>query len=931
MPVIDRAFIELNSNAGDVDRGFLGLIRTLAGANEAVKSQQEKVLALSNANSVLIGQTERLEAKHEALVKSLNSGKLGTEEMTKARKDESRMISQLDKLEEKTIQNKEALAKAQVKLDAATHKNSDTFKAFGSVLTNFLTHPLDTAQAGMGTLLERMGPTAVAIGGIATAAVAAGAGLFTFAANAAKSAEALRNMSTITGLTTQQLQALQEIQKEAGLEGLHLARSLGIINQEMAGGKMPMTGTDLVGVLNALRIANKESAADLRGGVLPLLDDLQKHLLGISDPAQRAELANKAFGKRLQEMIPLILNSTVSLTDQISAMEKAGVVWDDAAQNKLKRLDERIDILRRGWSAVALATQAAAGSLVDYAMRFVELPGDAKSAVAAADEALLKRGGKLDFPKSPFAHIMETMSPLDVMEQRIAAAKAIASGDRLDLNLKIQIAEKEKEFAMSASMNDVIQAEALAKDIAGLKQKLKLQEAIRKEQEALQRFRLDVQTGRGGFVNEELQASEEAKRAQSTEDFMRTLRGGELASSEAITKDREFRLKIEAATAKDISDSRLRELNIEMKIAGEIVGRTAKERIALAEKKASIEFELRSEEVIVKYRQKLLEIQTEYDAMKDKSIFTEEAFLRRKAELETAQANEIADLRKLKEAEVVKEQKKEQISFLNSIEQSAGSLFDAITARGKGAFQSLADWVEGIFLSMAKKIFTNLVSAIFTGQAPAGGIFGGIFGGGIGGSSPNVGNAAGTGFSGGLFGTISNLFRGGSGVSSISGTNAATIAQAGGMSSVATGIFTPSGGSVMTPAGSSFLGVGGKAGAGLQAGAMIGGQLLLGDAWKQGGARGILEGIGGGAAMGASIGAMAGPIGAGIGAAIGAAAGLIIGMFGGGEKRRIGQLYLIFIKRIENQIQRLRHERDIIGFCSLPRRLNVRINCRIPI
>lgn len=224
------------------------------------------------------------------------------------------------------------------------------------------------------------------------------------------------------------------------------------------------------------------------------------------------------------------------------------------------------------------------------------------------------------------------------------------------------------------------------------------------------------------------------------------------------------------------------------------------------------------------------------------------------------------------------ELQKKATEGINKIRDAAGHIFDDLITGSTNVWKDILRTFENVFLAPVRIAFQNLAQALFTGKAPAGGLFAGMFagGGGGGGSGGSVG---------GILGAIKNLFH----PSATAGTPAFVEGAAAG-SWVPAGVAATAG--TLPAAGAAHMNQGMSAGASLAvAGSIVGGQIALQDAWKRGGTAGVLEGAGGGAAMGAGIGFMfGGGLGAAIGAGIGAAAGGIIGFFGGGEARRAREL-----------------------------------------
>lgn len=237
-----------------------------------------------------------------------------------------------------------------VKTGEETKTTTFSFESLGKTLTDFAGNPLQAAQQGIVGMLEKMGPMAVGIGGVATAAVAAGAALYKFVSGAADQAEALQNLSAQTGESTQMIQALQQITKEAGLEGMDFARTLGQINAQLGEGK-----GDFVDALNKLGISMTNLATGKPKEALDLLDEIRLALLAMPEGAVRAQAANDALGGRLRDLIPLLLNSKTGMRELTSEMIAQGVAFTDVQQKGLLEVDAALDRIERQ-KAITLAS-----------------------------------------------------------------------------------------------------------------------------------------------------------------------------------------------------------------------------------------------------------------------------------------------------------------------------------------------------------------------------------------------------------------------------------------------------------------------------------------------------------------------------------------------------------------------------------------------
>jgi hypothetical protein len=186
--------------------------------------------------------------------------------------------------------------------------------------------------------LGALGPTAVGIGAVATGAAIAAKQILDFAIAASDNVEHLKNLSAQTGLSVQQLDALQEIAKEAGLEGLDLGRTIGMLNEQLAKGN-----GDFVDSLQAMNIELIDTATGKPKDVVKLLDEMRTKLLALPEGAVRTQAAQEALNGRLRELIPLLLNSKISLEDMIKKLQEMGAVISLEAEGNLLRFDERMD------------------------------------------------------------------------------------------------------------------------------------------------------------------------------------------------------------------------------------------------------------------------------------------------------------------------------------------------------------------------------------------------------------------------------------------------------------------------------------------------------------------------------------------------------------------------------------------------------------
>lgn len=339
-----------------------------------------------------------------------------------------------------------ALSGLEQKAEAVGSKGSSASGAFASSLeslgkgiTDFVKSPLESMQSGISGMLTKMGPLAVGIAGVAAGVGLAAKALFDLGAAAADEVESLENLSAQTGMSTQDLQALEEIAKEAGLESLNLGRTIGSLNQQLAEGK-----GDFVAALDKLNISLTDLSTGKPKDAVTLLDDMRAKLLEIQDPTERAQAAQSALGGRLRELIPLLLNSNGSLRENMEAVKGMGLAYSEAEKQGLKKFDEAMDKLGRVWTTVMNSIKGYIGSVLGNAFAMFESLGEK---VAWFGDKLSWVGEKLGIV-SP-----KTAEAATQTQQLAATTDSAAKSTTFFAYTQESLAAQEKDAADAAKKN----------------------------------------------------------------------------------------------------------------------------------------------------------------------------------------------------------------------------------------------------------------------------------------------------------------------------------------------------------------------------------------------------------------------------------------------------------------------------------------------
>lgn len=467
---ISRLFVEIGK---DVDRLNASLRQSMDAAKEAgiqvTASGQRMLAAFDRALNPTKDLAEQIRLLEKAGKSNADIWAVYGQQMKSAADATSKNGQAVD-----------ATVAKHLDLNKATSAGRLNFENFGRSIQDFARNPLQAAQSGMTSLLGSLGPTAVGILGVATAAGVAAKALVDMGIAAAEEAEGLHNLSISTGLRTQQLQALKQIGKEAGLESLDLGRAIGMLNKQLGSKE----GGDFTKALVDADIALEDTSGNSKD-VIKLLDELRGKFSGIADPIERANKMHAALGGRLRDLIPLLMSSNDGLEKQIKAMEATGPVWDDITQEKLMKFESALDQIGRTWTSLVTDIKAGVGSILGD---LTDLSGMATEGLdkltdeqrVAMHIASQPSSAKLQLPEGPFTSVdVESFKQSEKISRDLFEAhqKLIAQGADF-ISVRMQIAEAEQTFQQLLNKGTREQVEDQARVLAGLNRHLKeLQQA----------------------------------------------------------------------------------------------------------------------------------------------------------------------------------------------------------------------------------------------------------------------------------------------------------------------------------------------------------------------------------------------------------------------------------------------------------------------
>ena len=566
MPTIGRLFYEIG---GDTDRLQADLRQAVDMAKTAgldVKRAGQSFLASFNEALNPTGLlTEKLKLLEAA-------GKSSGEIMAV-------MGSQIKTAADTAKANSQAidpLVQKYADLASATKGGGFSVESLGKTLTDFARSPVSAAKDGIAGFAEKLGPAAVGIAGIATAAIAAGAAIFKLAESTADEAEQITNLSLRTGIGVERVQSLQKAAELMGVSGETVVSAVSKINLEL--GKFG-TGGEFTKGITSLGISLEDSAGKAKPAI-DLLGELRTKLLDIEDPSERAQVATAVLGRRNQELVPLLLNAKENLFDLAKQLEDTGAVMDKVAIDQAMKLDEKLDILSARFAKVKTIAKEAA---VETALAVSDLfTGDfwkllaenlAKGAgmqsaqlatlqmrIKEAADAAVDAAKKTEDAGKKAADVagLAKMKEEDLYNERI---KLLSQGrENVDLLLKLQEAQEKLNAAIEKGLTHKEKEKALDAVISIRDQIKAREDEARAYEKALDAVdRMQRERYEAAQKLKEKEAEEEKKRLEDQVEFSAKLQREINKAAESIDKVKPVSpLKELIPTDKDMRDAEKR-------------------------------------------------------------------------------------------------------------------------------------------------------------------------------------------------------------------------------------------------------------------------------------------------------------------------------------------------------------------------------------
>jgi phage-related protein len=298
--------------------------------NKEIELQKEKIAtlekALANAASSF-GETDR---RTQSWQIQLNNAK-----------------AELNKMERELEVNNKALDNAGKEFNEA-EKQADEF---GSEIKKAAEQADDAGGRfeKLGGVLKGIGVAmGAAMAAIGTAAVGAGKALVDMSVNSAAYADEILTASTVTGMSTDSLQAYKYA---AELVDVSLDTLTGSMARNVRSMSSARKGTgEVADAYRKLGVSVTDMSGNLRDSEAVYWETIDA-LGKVSNETERDALAMQIFGKSAQELNPLIAQGSAGIAELTEEAKRMGAVMSEDSLNALGKFDDSIQRLKAGGEA----------------------------------------------------------------------------------------------------------------------------------------------------------------------------------------------------------------------------------------------------------------------------------------------------------------------------------------------------------------------------------------------------------------------------------------------------------------------------------------------------------------------------------------------------------------------------------------------------
>lgn len=166
----------------------------------------------------------------------------------------------------------------------------------------------------------------------------------------AETSESLIKLSLRSGIAAEQLQRLKYVAEQSGVDAEALAGGIGKLNVNI-GNAVAGKNKDLVGLFKRLNISLRDANGQIRSGA-DMLPQLADAFVKNENPVIRARMGMALFGKKWQELVPLLADGSDEITRSLERFKRLKGIIPEASLREGKELGDKLadlDFILKGF------------------------------------------------------------------------------------------------------------------------------------------------------------------------------------------------------------------------------------------------------------------------------------------------------------------------------------------------------------------------------------------------------------------------------------------------------------------------------------------------------------------------------------------------------------------------------------------------------
>jgi phage-related tail protein len=342
---------EFKNALSEINQSFKVLGSEMNLVTSQFDKQDKSVEAVTERNRVLGKEIDTQKEKISTLEQALANASSSFGEADKRTQNWQIQLNnaqaELNKMERELSDNNKALNSAGNELNEAENQAGK----FGDGIKKSADQADDAGGRfeKLGGVLKGIGVTmGAALAAIGTAAVGAGKSLMDTTVNASAYADEILTQATVTGMSTESLQAYTYAAElvDTSMETLtgSMARQVRSMSSAKDGSK------NFAEAYKALGVSVMDSQGNLRDSETVYWETIDA-LGKVSNETERDALAMQIFGKSAQELNPLIQKGSVGIAELTEEAKRMGAVMSEDSLNALGKFDDSIQRLKSGGEA----------------------------------------------------------------------------------------------------------------------------------------------------------------------------------------------------------------------------------------------------------------------------------------------------------------------------------------------------------------------------------------------------------------------------------------------------------------------------------------------------------------------------------------------------------------------------------------------------